>query len=41
VIAQARVARTFQIVQPFRGMTVWENVAVGVLCGPEGTGMMS
>jgi len=33
-LAQARVARTFQIVKPFRGMTVRENVAVGVLYGP-------
>ena len=36
-IARARVARTFQIVKPFRGMTVRENVAVGILYGPEGT----
>jgi branched-chain amino acid transport system ATP-binding protein len=41
VIAKARVARTFQIVKPFRGMTVRENVAVGVLYGPDGTGRMS
>ncbi len=34
VVAKARVARTFQIVKPFRGMTVRENVAVGVLYGP-------
>ena len=27
-IAAARVARTFQIVKPFRGLTVRENVAV-------------
>jgi branched-chain amino acid transport system ATP-binding protein len=40
-IARARVARTFQIVKPFRGMTVRENVAVGILYGPEGTGIMS
>ncbi len=40
VVAQHRVARTFQIVKPFRGMTVRENVAVGVLYGPEGTGVM-
>ena len=33
-IAHAGVARTFQIVKPFRGMTVRENVAVGVLYGP-------
>jgi branched-chain amino acid transport system ATP-binding protein len=40
-IAKAGVARTFQIVKPFRGMTVRENVAVGVLYGPHGTGVMS
>ena len=40
-IAKARVARTFQIVKPFRGMTVRENVAVGVFYGPDGTGVMS
>lgn len=34
-VAGARVARTFQIVKPFRGMTVRENVAVGLLHGPE------
>ncbi|MEP6666479.1 MAG: ATP-binding cassette domain-containing protein, partial [Nocardioidaceae bacterium] len=33
-LAHARVARTFQIVKPFRGMSVRENVAVGVLYGP-------
>lgn len=41
VIAHAGVARTFQIVKPFRGMTVRENVAVGILYGPHGTGRMS
>jgi len=41
VVARARVARTFQIVKPFRGMTVRENVAVGVLYGPQGTRIMS
>ena len=41
VITKARVARTFQIVKPFRGMSVRENVAIGVLYGPEGTGSMS
>ena len=41
VIAGARVARTFQIVKPFRGMSVRENVAVGILYGPEGTGRMA
>ncbi|HEY9475473.1 MAG TPA: ABC transporter ATP-binding protein [Mycobacteriales bacterium] len=40
VVARARVARTFQIVKPFRGMTVRENVAIGVLYGPTGTGAM-
>lgn len=40
-IAQARVARTFQIVKPFRGMTVRENVAVGVLYGTQATHVMS
>ena len=40
VIAKHRVARTFQIVKPFRGMTVRQNVAVGVLYGPDGTGVM-
>ncbi|MGH3345092.1 MAG: ABC transporter ATP-binding protein [Carbonactinosporaceae bacterium] len=30
-VAKAGVARTFQIVKPFRGMTVRENVAVGGL----------
>jgi branched-chain amino acid transport system ATP-binding protein len=41
VIAHAGVARTFQIVKPFRGMTVRENVAVGILYGPHGTRRMS
>ena len=41
VIAQARVARTFQIVKPFRGMSVRENVAVGILYGSHGTSVMS
>jgi branched-chain amino acid transport system ATP-binding protein len=40
-VARAGVARTFQIVKPFRGMTVRENVAVGILYGPQGTGVMS
>ena len=40
-IAHAGVARTFQIVKPFRGMTVRENVAVGALYGPEGITLMS
>jgi branched-chain amino acid transport system ATP-binding protein len=41
VIAHARVARTFQIVKPFRGMSVRENVAIGILYGPQGTHLMS
>jgi branched-chain amino acid transport system ATP-binding protein len=32
-IAHAGVARTFQIVKPFRGMTVLDNVTVGALFG--------
>jgi branched-chain amino acid transport system ATP-binding protein len=32
-IAHARVARTFQIVKPFRGMTVRENVAISAMYG--------
>jgi branched-chain amino acid transport system ATP-binding protein len=35
------VARTFQIVKPFRGMSVRENVAVGILYGSNGTNVMS
>jgi branched-chain amino acid transport system ATP-binding protein len=34
-VARAGVARTFQIVKPLRGMTVRENVAVGLLYGPD------
>jgi branched-chain amino acid transport system ATP-binding protein len=41
VIAHAGVARTFQIVKPFRGMSVRENVAIGILYGPKGTNVMS
>ncbi|MDQ3890767.1 MAG: ABC transporter ATP-binding protein [Actinomycetota bacterium] len=37
-IAKARVARTFQIVKPFRGLTVRENVAIGVMFGSDGAG---
>jgi branched-chain amino acid transport system ATP-binding protein len=33
-IAHAGVGRTFQIVKPFRGMTVADNVIVAVLFGP-------
>lgn len=36
-IAHAGVARTFQIVKPFRGMTVLDNVTVAALFGPRGT----
>jgi branched-chain amino acid transport system ATP-binding protein len=32
-LAQDRVARTFQIVKPFRGLTVRENVAIGAMHG--------
>jgi branched-chain amino acid transport system ATP-binding protein len=35
VIAKERVARTFQIVKPFRNLTVRENVAIGAMYGPE------
>jgi branched-chain amino acid transport system ATP-binding protein len=38
VIADARVARTFQIVKPFRDLTVGENVAIGSMFGPERAG---
>jgi branched-chain amino acid transport system ATP-binding protein len=37
-IAKARVARTFQIVKPFRDLTVRENVAIGAMYGPERAG---
>jgi branched-chain amino acid transport system ATP-binding protein len=40
-VANAGVARTFQIVKPFRGMSVRENVAVGVLYGPHSTSLKS
>ncbi|HKW71637.1 MAG TPA: ABC transporter ATP-binding protein [Candidatus Dormibacteraeota bacterium] len=33
VVAHDRVARTFQIVKPFRGLTVRENVAIGAMHG--------
>ena len=36
-IAHAGVARTFQIVKPFRGMTVVENVMLGELFGKGGS----
>jgi len=35
VIAHDRVARTFQIVKPFRGLTVRENVAIGAMNGSD------
>jgi branched-chain amino acid transport system ATP-binding protein len=38
VIAEARVARTFQIVKPFRDLTVRENVAIGSMFGPRRAG---
>jgi branched-chain amino acid transport system ATP-binding protein len=34
VIAKERVARTFQIVKPFRNLTVRENAAIGAMYGP-------
>ena len=37
VIARMGVARTFQIVKPFPGMTVRENVVIGSLFGKGGT----
>jgi len=39
-IAHAGVARTFQIVKPFRGMTVVDNVIVAVLFGGGRTGTL-
>jgi len=38
VIAHDRVARTFQIVKPFRGLTVRENVAIGAMHGNDRDG---
>jgi len=38
VVARAGVARTFQIVKPFRELTVRENVAIGGMYGPHGAG---
>jgi branched-chain amino acid transport system ATP-binding protein len=35
VIAKSRVARTFQVVKPFRDLTVRENAAIGAMFGPE------
>jgi len=40
-VAQAGVARTFQIVKPFRGMSVRENVAIGILYRRHGVNVMS
>jgi len=37
-IARSRVARTFQIVKPFRNLTVRENVAIGGMFGPQRSG---
>jgi branched-chain amino acid transport system ATP-binding protein len=34
-VAKQRVARTFQIVKPFRNLTVRENVAIGAMYGHE------
>jgi branched-chain amino acid transport system ATP-binding protein len=34
-IARSRVARTFQVVKPFRNLSVRENVAIGGMFGPE------
>jgi branched-chain amino acid transport system ATP-binding protein len=38
-VAKAGIARTFQIVKPFRGMTVRENVATGAMFGPRSSSM--
>jgi branched-chain amino acid transport system ATP-binding protein len=38
VIARKGIARTFQIVKPFPGMTVRENVVIGSLFGKGGAG---
>jgi branched-chain amino acid transport system ATP-binding protein len=38
VVAKSRVARTFQIVKPFRNLTVRENVAIGGMYGPDHAG---
>ena len=39
-VAARRVSRTFQIVKPFREMTVRENVAVGRMFGPDRAGSL-
>lgn len=41
VISHDRVARTFQIVKPFRGLTVRENVAIGAMHGNNRDGTVS
>lgn len=38
-ICRQGIARTFQIVQPFAGLSVVENVAAGVLFGRKGQGL--
>ena len=40
-IARAGVARTFQIVKPFNGMTVRQNIAVGIMYESHGTNRLS
>jgi branched-chain amino acid transport system ATP-binding protein len=37
-ISRLGIARTYQVVQPFKGMTVLENVLVGALFGRRGAG---
>ena len=34
-IARRGIARTYQIVRPFRGLTVWENARIGALFGSD------
>jgi ABC-type branched-subunit amino acid transport system ATPase component len=36
LITAKGIARTFQNIRPFRGMTVWENVALGLHCRTRG-----
>jgi len=40
-IAAARVARTFQINKPFRGLSVRDNVAIGAMFGAPGGGSVA
>ena len=40
-VARAGVSRTFQIVKPFNGMTVRENIAIGILYESNGTNRLS